>query len=482
MSQFETLDRSVKLLMEQSIADPDNRLHQGESIKVLDDIQSLRKDLEELRVEHASLEDATKSKLSLQVADQSPQIANVESKYESLWQSLRDGLTQVAENADDIRSGLTDDITAIRSDLQNLKRDQVSLEKSIKDPMNALLQDVVQLRGALLTVEGHRSAPSDADLLQKRCDDDLVKLRDEHSSFIALAIEQHSDMGSKIACLESELSSLRDEVRTRVDVVNSPASPIMGSNGTGSADTPHLQLDLAHFAQRVQQQVDTIRIDFERRLTHRLQAVEQTVESLSKSGEKVKRQLGLVDEWVRPLVVDVPDLTRKLRQMDKQLHKLVGDAVKPVEDMLSQLVVGLMKTLQLLGFTSEDSSEKIGAWQEVCADLPRLMDHAWLRLRLKKGTTVLKLLRQKVDTDQVRDIHAKLDALLSCSARSSAAWHDSLQLSPSMVPVAPPRVNREDSNAALGARRPASAGASRRWAYSRQSGSDESERAATAEQ
>jgi hypothetical protein len=254
-------------------------------------------------------------------------------------------------------------------------------------------------------------------------------------------------------------------------------------------------MQLEVFGQRIQKQVDSLRAEMDRRLSsypadmslaprlqaleHALEATSCTVESLLKNGEKERRQLGLVEEWVKPLVVDVPDLTRKLRQIDSQLQKEVRDAMKPIEDMLSPLVVGFMKTLQLLGFTSEDACDKMGPWQEVIADLPRLLDHVYLRLRLKKGTTVLKLLRQKVDADHVRDLHIKLDTLLSCSSSIPIAWKHSAdhqegycipEKEGQKVPVAPPpRTSREDSSGKKPAstpRRPNSAG--RRWACSPQ--------------
>lgn len=84
--------------------------------------------------------------------------------------------------------------------------------------------------------------------------------------------------------------------------------------------------------------------------------------------------------------------------------------VLPLEEALWHLVSGLCKMAQLIGVTTEDASDK-ASWRSACADIPRIMDHAWLRSRLPKSTSLLKMLRQKVDVDTVRELQNQMEAL-----------------------------------------------------------------------
>merc|ERR1719393_474830 len=74
---------------------------------------------------------------------------------------------------------------------------------------------------------------------------------------------------------------------------------------------------------------------------------------------------------------------------------------------------------QLLGVASEDACEKLG-WRDACADLPRMMDHAWLRSRLPKRASILKILRQKADAEQLRQLHEQLERLIGLPAAPPA--------------------------------------------------------------
>jgi len=120
-------------------------------------------------------------------------------------------------------------------------------------------------------------------------------------------------------------------------------------------------------------------------------------------------------------------LAQRVVKMEGVLGKFLEAApVEPVDEALSHLVSGILKMLQLLGVITEEASEKLGSWRDACLDLPRMLDHAWLRLRLPKKATVLKVLRQKADAEYVRELQTDLDALLAC-------WHSLKFLPPDVI-------------------------------------------------
>ncbi|CAE8581922.1 unnamed protein product [Polarella glacialis] len=126
--------------------------------------------------------------------------------------------------------------------------------------------------------------------------------------------------------------------------------------------------------------------------------------------------MGQLEDSLRNLTSQHEGSERRLQQIERK-DKLAKpreakNTVDPgLEDTVCHLATGVIKLAQLLGATSEDTCEKLG-WREACADLPRMVDHTWLRCRLPKRASILKLLRQKADSETVREIQARLDELL----------------------------------------------------------------------
>jgi len=139
-----------------------------------------------------------------------------------------------------------------------------------------------------------------------------------------------------------------------------------------------------------------------------------------------KRATGQTEQWLHVLVTKSGDAERRLLTLEKRLPKSLRDFEESLEEALSQLTTGVLKMAQLLGVASEDACEKLG-WREACADLPRMMDHAWLRSRLPKRASVLKILRQKADAEQVRQLSEQVDSLLGHPSRpgpDGSAYHE----------------------------------------------------------
>jgi hypothetical protein len=104
------------------------------------------------------------------------------------------------------------------------------------------------------------------------------------------------------------------------------------------------------------------------------------------------------------------DVESRLQQLEQRFLTQLQSIAEPLEEALCQLVSGLCKMAQLIGVTAEDASDK-GSWRSACADFPRIMQHAWLRLRLPRSASLLKILRQKVDADTVRELQSQMEAL-----------------------------------------------------------------------
>jgi uncharacterized membrane protein len=141
---------------------------------------------------------------------------------------------------------------------------------------------------------------------------------------------------------------------------------------------------------------------------------------------------------------------------------------KQIEEAFSQLVTGILKMLQMLGIINDDSTDKLEGWREVCADLPRILDHAWLRLRLPKRTTLLKLLRQKADAEHVRELQVDVETLFA-STRGLGLFPMDTDPAPPAVPTSSKRaaslapsvtvsVTAPQRPSSAGTRRPSSAG------------------------
>lgn len=130
------------------------------------------------------------------------------------------------------------------------------------------------------------------------------------------------------------------------------------------------------------------------------------------------------------------NLAQRLARVEQHMEKRL-DVNDPTEEALSQLVEGVLKMLQLLGIIAEESSESLGGWQAACADLPRMLDHAWLRLRLPKKTSVLKLLRQKADVEDIRELQADVDALMASTQQLSLNFYATEAAPPTTIPWPP---------------------------------------------
>jgi len=143
-----------------------------------------------------------------------------------------------------------------------------------------------------------------------------------------------------------------------------------------------------------------------------------------------KKGAGQTDAWLQMLVTKSADAERRLQTLEKRLPKSMRDFEEPLEDALSQLTLGVLKMAQLLGVASEESCEKL-AWRDACTDLPSMMDHAWLRSRLPKRASVLKILRQKADAEQLRQLQEQFDKFVGAPSRHGPQYsnHQEAELS-----------------------------------------------------
>jgi len=91
-----------------------------------------------------------------------------------------------------------------------------------------------------------------------------------------------------------------------------------------------------------------------------------------------------------------------------------------MEAAMAQLTMVVLRMGQLLGVTSEDAQERLD-WRSVCAELPRMMEHAWLRSRLPKRASIIKILRHKADAEQVRDLQEVVEKLQQQLPQSGSA-------------------------------------------------------------
>eukprot|EP00746_Dinoflagellata_sp_MGD_P150086 gnl/MRDRNA2_/MRDRNA2_82019_c0_seq1.p1 gnl/MRDRNA2_/MRDRNA2_82019_c0~~gnl/MRDRNA2_/MRDRNA2_82019_c0_seq1.p1 ORF type:complete len:3203 (-),score=820.38 gnl/MRDRNA2_/MRDRNA2_82019_c0_seq1:2-8986(-) len=114
------------------------------------------------------------------------------------------------------------------------------------------------------------------------------------------------------------------------------------------------------------------------------------------------RRLEAIEEWVRGAVAQQESTERKLQGTEKRLARAVHAMEEPVEE----LAMGALRMAQILGLTGDEMPQKREKtdWRDICFDLPRMLDHAWLRSRLPKKTTFLKLLKQKVDSSTIKEL------------------------------------------------------------------------------
>lgn len=142
----------------------------------------------------------------------------------------------------------------------------------------------------------------------------------------------------------------------------------------------------------------------------------------ARAPEKRQERAQHVDEWVPQLVLERGEVDRRLQQLEKRVPKPLRDVEEPFEDVVSQLVMGVLKMAQLLGVAAEDAYDKLG-WRNACNDLPRMMDHAWLRSRLPKRASILKILRQKADADTVRELQGQVELLTHAASTGGSCVH-----------------------------------------------------------
>jgi hypothetical protein len=304
---------------------------------------------------------------------------------------------------------LQEEIAQLSADVEMLKREQLLLEKSVKDPMRDLLTDIAQLRGTLLEVG-----------------------RTDMQRHDSLVENQRSACQSALTDSQA-IQALRQEILA--------TCPDMGS----------MQMELFSVSQNIQKQIAGM-----------LSAVRQEFnDQLADFGTKVHDQnFEAIEGAIAEVRQTLEAQGKKVQQIDGHVQKLEGDFSEPVLESLPQLAAGVLKMLHMLGIASDefcgtttlwrDSSGPLNTWREACADLPRMLDHAWLRLRLKKDTTMLKLIRQKADMEQVRELQTKLEACMMSSTTSP------LYLFEPTPPVPP---NAEEANSIVKPpRRPLSAG------------------------
>ncbi|CAJ1338647.1 unnamed protein product [Effrenium voratum] len=134
-------------------------------------------------------------------------------------------------------------------------------------------------------------------------------------------------------------------------------------------------------------------------------------------------QLSCVERSGREWQARLAEWQQRLQRVERQ--------IKPFdkEDTLSHLAMGVLKLAQLLGIATEEACEKLG-WRDACADLARMVDHTWLRCRLPKKVTVLKLLRQKADAEMVRELQISVEELAALQLKAGGVAPRELTPSP----------------------------------------------------
>lgn len=141
-------------------------------------------------------------------------------------------------------------------------------------------------------------------------------------------------------------------------------------------------------------------------------SVARAVDEIRDTCDRHARRSISAEALREPLAAERAEADRRTQQAERRWQRALRDFQEPLEEALAQLVAGVLRLAQLIGVAADDAYEKFG-WREACADLPRMLDHAWLRSRLPKRSTVLKMLRQKADADHVRELSLRMDAMAS---------------------------------------------------------------------
>jgi len=179
-----------------------------------------------------------------------------------------------------------------------------------------------------------------------------------------------------VAKVEAQLASLQDEIRA------------LAERSQGQAELMEQKpRQIGEAVEELQQQLEVLRSE----------VVQRRLEQLSESQDGQGKRLGQLEEAVS--------------KHETLLSKSVETGSEPpLKDTVSQLAKGVLKMAQLLGASSEDAVEKLG-WREACADLARMIDHTWLRCRLPRRASILKLLRSKADAETVRELQHHIESL-----------------------------------------------------------------------
>eukprot|EP00930_Biecheleria_cincta_P048932 TRINITY_DN3418_c1_g2_i1.p1 TRINITY_DN3418_c1_g2~~TRINITY_DN3418_c1_g2_i1.p1 ORF type:complete len:2707 (+),score=605.07 TRINITY_DN3418_c1_g2_i1:87-8207(+) len=223
-----------------------------------------------------------------------------------------------------------------------------------------------------------------------------------------LTVGNCTSLGTQITALQEDLASLRRRTEAHSELldVQSSRRNIVGSTASGPSVRAE-GCDLLTNALSLQPTERGPVEDLQQQLvTLKGEMMQRRLEQLQESYERQNRHISQIEETARNASAWSDRFEQRLWHIEQKTQ-----APEMLENTLAHLARGVMKIAQLLGAASEDVVEKLG-WREACSDLSRMVDHAWLRCRLPRRASVLKLLRHKADAEAVRELQQRMDDFL----------------------------------------------------------------------
>jgi len=230
-----------------------------------------------------------------------------------------------------------------------------------------------------------KTVPSSGDemLVQMRSNWRNDALKDLSAEVTAL----RDDLDARLRAAGVQAASLHRQLEAQVQTVSeyvqSAVKGVRGEMNTKLADVSDVHSAL-----------NALRVDI------RAQAL-QVAEAKAAASERPAKGLDRASPQEQQHMMS---MATNLRDVESQIQSLEGQ----LEEALDPLVTGVLKIAQLIGLVGEDFVEA-RPWREQCIELPRQLSHAWLRLRLPRKETLLKLVRQKADAQQVLDLHNEVE-------------------------------------------------------------------------
>mmetsp|Transcript_68 Transcript_68/g.191 ORF Transcript_68/g.191 Transcript_68/m.191 type:complete len:515 (+) Transcript_68:101-1645(+) len=203
--------------------------------------------------------------------------------------------------------------------------------------------------------------------------------------------------------LSAEVTALRDDLDARLRAAGVQAASL------------HRQMEaqVSTVSEYCQSAVKAVRSDLSTKLTDvsdvhsGLNALRVDIRSLAMQVAEAKAAAAS-DRPARGLdrgsQQEMSSMARTFLDVESQVQSLESQ----LNEALDPLVAAVLKIAQLIGLVGEESVEA-RPWREQCTELPRQLSHAWLRLRLPRKETLLKLVRQKADAQQVLDLHNEVE-------------------------------------------------------------------------